>query len=337
MTRNPARTRGALALALLGAATAVAGEAAPRIHCPHPTQNFGPSHPSHTVTAIFVLANTGQADLVISDVLAPAAISAADLPRRSIPPRESADLTVRLPLAGYRGEVRKTLKVRSNDPVQPELALTIEGRVAGDLEISPAAVYLESADALAAQRATVNLRWTGEGDFSIREVTANSPLVETALETVETGRHYRIRVGLKPGRLAGRLERTLYVLTRHPEYPEIAIPLTAVIRAPVVFAQTVIVVPESGAAATRHVLLESGTVSNWRVVAVEPPDPAIQVSLNPAGPGRYHLILGSIPPGAAINGKTLRVKTDIPGAPEIAIPFQTTPARDPLERAPAAP
>jgi len=115
--------------ALLAMGIGAMGFAAPKISVDHAVYDFGEVIAGMTVTHTFVLTNAGDAPLVISRVWTSCGCTTTALPKTTIAPGESVDLTVTFNSTGYRGKVGKSIYIKSNDPVTPRLTLVMTGTV----------------------------------------------------------------------------------------------------------------------------------------------------------------------------------------------------------------
>ena len=78
------------------------------------------------ISHVFILCNQGEAPLVITRVHACCGAS-YHLSATNLPPTTSAELRVRLDLAGRTGPFRKTVYLHTNDPTHPITALRLVG------------------------------------------------------------------------------------------------------------------------------------------------------------------------------------------------------------------
>ncbi|MBP8645614.1 MAG: hypothetical protein KBH99_05785 [Syntrophobacteraceae bacterium] len=140
---------------------------------------------------------------------------------RAIPPGAEGKVTLKVNLKGYQGNVKKTATVFSNDPQNPRSVLTVQGFVRSLIELRPgsAVAFRGVADQLPEK--VVELLSTSE-TFGIRAIETDlQEKIEYSLETVEEGKHYRLKVRnrLKQGTYSGFLK----VLTDHPQKSEVLI------------------------------------------------------------------------------------------------------------------
>jgi len=119
-----------LLVALFVGMTAIGALSAPKISVDAPEVDFGIVAEGTFVTHRFVLTNTGDATLEISDVLTTCGCSTATLSTRTLQPGESVELEAILDTFGEAGRtILKVFYVISNDPADASLTLWLGGRV----------------------------------------------------------------------------------------------------------------------------------------------------------------------------------------------------------------
>ena len=97
---------------------------------------------SSVVSHVFTLTNSGDEELVISDVKPSCSCTTATLARPVLAPGESGSLEARVDTTGLAGQVEKTVEVDSNDPLTPALVLRLTLNLPADTE--PAAPVAQS-------------------------------------------------------------------------------------------------------------------------------------------------------------------------------------------------
>jgi rhodanese-related sulfurtransferase len=108
------------ALGLFG----VAGVAAPMISVDNPIYSETVQSGSR-VNHSFVLTNTGDEILSITNVRTSCGCTTAALDKHDLAPGESVDLAATVNTTGFHGTVTRTLTVTTNDPVSPAVVLQI--------------------------------------------------------------------------------------------------------------------------------------------------------------------------------------------------------------------
>ncbi len=104
-------------------------ENAPRIHFTNKRFNYGEIYHAEKITHDYVFTNAGESDLVISGVRASCGCTQPTYPMEPVAPGDTGVVSVLFNSVGKQGATRATIRVRSNDPAEPEVVLRLVGRV----------------------------------------------------------------------------------------------------------------------------------------------------------------------------------------------------------------
>ncbi|MEM7395294.1 MAG: DUF1573 domain-containing protein, partial [Verrucomicrobiota bacterium] len=115
-------------------------EAKPKIVCEEPVFEFGKRPNTEEVLHSFTIRNDGDAPLELKGVKTSCGCTAAKLKEKIIPPGKSTEISVTVSLKGRRGGQSKSATVKSNDPVKPNLTLTMKGQAIPLVELRPSIV-----------------------------------------------------------------------------------------------------------------------------------------------------------------------------------------------------
>jgi uncharacterized cupredoxin-like copper-binding protein len=114
---------------LILSALSYAQVAQPKLEIKQKSFDFGDIKQGKTVSHTFVLENSGNALLKITEVKATCGCTAAAPEKKELKPGESTKVEVKFNSAGRQGEQNKTVKISSNDPQNPEMVITFTGNV----------------------------------------------------------------------------------------------------------------------------------------------------------------------------------------------------------------
>jgi len=333
----------ALALSMACAALVVAQDeeaapAQPKIACDEPTFNFGEKDQNVTVEHTFVLRNDGNATLQIGNVRTSCGCTVANVSNKTLEPGQTAEVTARLSLKGRQGQQRKAITVESNDPATPQLQLYLEGNATATVTVTPDKVYFGQLDENAAVTGVVSIVASGDTTIHITQVDAGSDAVTVTSETVEDGKNYRVLVSPRTPIPAGSISGVVRVLTDSAQYPQINIPITGIVLDQLMVAPNEIVLSEDGVhGVTRYVVVRPGKTKTFELLSVEPPDATMQYEITALGENGYQIKLDNVIAGRDLDGKDLKLTTNVEGMNEIKIPFRVIPAPQPPPQAPAPP
>ncbi len=229
-------------------------------------------------------------------------------------------------LRGFQGYVKKTATILSDDPANPRVVLQVEGTVKPLIEVRPEkTIYFQGiADSLSEK--TIDLVTTSKM-FHIRKVCDDlDKKASYKLETVEDGKHYRLRVSNNTSR--GNYRGTITVYTDFAEKPELTIWVNGFIEGEIGIRPKVLVVgrlsPDQGVITGKVLVVDNRNKAfkivrctyDQRVIDVRqepfPNEPGFSLEVTPK--------MENIPPGSRIQS-LLTVETDVPseGKQEVQI------------------
>jgi hypothetical protein len=117
-------------------AAPAAGQGAPQLTFESVVYDFGEVSPGKTHTGRFTLTNTGAALLKITEVKKCCG-AVVDLDQEELVPGESASMEVQYHFSGSGGTMTRQLHVLSNDPANPDVALTIKAKIVPKVVYEP--------------------------------------------------------------------------------------------------------------------------------------------------------------------------------------------------------
>lgn len=169
----------------------------------------------------FVLKNTGGSPLTV-DAKPTCGCTVAQFDK-SIPPGGQGKVEGDLRTADLQGQVRKTIRVTTNDPRKPSLSLTITANVEPVLKIEriPGKVLALKAREPTTEEFLVRLHPSEPAE--VTGITSNAAHAKAALEPLgtgaEQGRAYRVRLTVEPTAPPGRSYFTLSIATTSKREP----------------------------------------------------------------------------------------------------------------------
>jgi len=188
------------------------------------SHDFGSVESGPIVQHRFRLKNVGTETVYVESVKAPCGCTAVLASSQYLAPGEEGGVEVALDTYRLSGEQSKTVVVKSNDPVRPEMTLTLHGTVATDVSAAPGRLYLGRlpAGAVVSRHVDVLVK---RPDVRITGVRAESSrfLVETS--PLDEGSGLRLRVTLLPTAPVGTFDDVVVVSSDSPRQPELTIPV----------------------------------------------------------------------------------------------------------------
>ncbi len=297
--------------------------AGPRIVCDQPVYDFGTTNTDQPIKHTFVLRNAGNALLLINRTRAGCGCAAFALSTNSIPPGQTAELSVSLSLGGRSGAVRKSITLESNDAQTPQFRVAFTGALVIDVEVMPRIVnfgtrtFGEAAEryALISAASGVTFRVTG--------LQLDSSAFSAGIETNTAGSQYRLLIRANPDLPGGRFDAVAHVLTDHPRFGDLAVHLTQFVAGDIVAIPRLLTLylPQDGDAPPRAVTVLSRANKPFAITRVDSPSAELTHRILPEGPARYRIEFTGGSNAIALNGQSLKVVTDRPGLDPVSIPI----------------
>jgi hypothetical protein len=241
----------ALLLALLAAAASADGDppAAPAAKGPHivfdrTEQDFGVVAQETELHTEFTYRNDGDQPLTGIRALADCGCYDVTPSLREVPPGGAGTLKVSFRTLLFAGPLTKKISFRSNDPKEPDVTLHLHILVGQGVVLDPGRVYF--GDVLLGDKPsmTFDVKWldgvgrpfqvTGveipghQDDFQI-DLAPFEKKQKLEQGTEGLWRGTRVTIAFKTAPPLGMFSSTALVRTDHPDYPRLAVPLTAAV------------------------------------------------------------------------------------------------------------
>jgi len=124
-----------LGLGVLG--ESVHADGIPKIQFDQTLYDFGATSQVTTVSGVFKFKNTGDGVLKMEKPKPSCGCTAAEVKPDTLAPGTTGEIPFTLNLGFYRGNLEKHISVRSNDPLTPEVSLTIKVNYTPLYELNP--------------------------------------------------------------------------------------------------------------------------------------------------------------------------------------------------------
>ncbi|MCS6804901.1 MAG: DUF1573 domain-containing protein [Acidobacteriota bacterium] len=178
----------------------------------------------HEVVHKFKVKNTGKTDLTIQSVNPSCGCTVSDF-TKTIPPGQEGTVTLTVKTESFRGEIQKTATVTSNDPINPNVTLTIKANVKPVIDIQPAAYISLEVDKGQPAQGKVTLINNDKQPLKILAVESQNPEFTAELKTVENGRRYDLIAKLNKTDAPGRYSTSVTVTTDNKKQEKVSIPV----------------------------------------------------------------------------------------------------------------
>ena len=195
----------------------------PKISFDERVYDFGMVEPEDKPQHYFTFSNTGQTDLIISEVDSSCGCTAALLSAETIPPGGLGEIDVSFNPQGRRGKQKQTVSVHSNAKNAPLVHLTIQALVEASVEISPNRIFFGGINSQEATTKYVRVLDSGSGKLKIIRVETSSAFLSAEVGQPQPGEvvSYEVKVVSQPGAPIGKFQETLTIYTNDKRYPRL--------------------------------------------------------------------------------------------------------------------
>ncbi len=196
----------------------------PEIFCEKPDFNFGKIYKGNKVEHVFTLENQGNDTLEIKKVKPSCGCTAVVLSNNTILPGKTGEIKATFNSRSYRGRVKKTIAVLSNDPDTPSHRLTISGEIIEEISIKPQNINFGSirVDNQSDKTVETSVKSQSGPDFKIIKATSSKPFVEVSSAVVQDG-VYTIAATIKDYHEIGRFSGKIFLDTNSTKQPQVSI------------------------------------------------------------------------------------------------------------------
>lgn len=195
---------------------------APQIKFDEMIHDFGRVRSGAIMKHAFAFTNAGNADLIIDNVLPACGCTTITEFTRVIPPGGKASLTLEFNSFSLQGEQIKTMLVKSNDPVQPNLVLQLKGVYWSPIEIYPLTALLflppHTDQKLSTTVRIVNQM---EQPLKLEAPVSSVPQLTARLIEAKAGKEFHVVVDTVPPFAHKDIQATIRLATNSKETPGI--------------------------------------------------------------------------------------------------------------------
>lgn len=188
--------------------------------------NFGTLISTNTVRLSITLTNTGNARLVIGNIVGCCGAS-TKISRYELEAGSTAILDIQLPLSEMRGPVDKNIFIHSNDPSLPVTRIKFTGIAVSLVDLSPERIDFGSITVTDRIDRVVQISSLSNIAFRVTNVTSSLKAFSAVCAAGSSPDRHSIKISTEPLMSAGLANGKIIVLTDHAGYPRFEIPVIA--------------------------------------------------------------------------------------------------------------
>ena len=289
--------------------------------------DFGEAEPSEKIQHDFLIRNAGTGQLVLGRPTTSCGCTVANVGDSTLDPGEETRISATMNLSGRDGPIVKSITVTSNDPNKSTVVFKLKGLVISPVMFEPKAVSFGTIADDETHYRSLTLRATKDNiEFNIEDVRHNMIGFNVEVETITPRKEFKLTIfnpePLAPKGYHGRFT----VRTDHPSYTNLTFSVSAIVVGDLrVQPEKITLVAKNTPGAKTDIAfrVDPGRVKNFKLLSVEPPLEGVGVEITElSGKSSYLIKLKGLPYDMSLNGKAAILKTNIPGRPEIRVPFE---------------
>lgn len=198
---------------------AVPLQAQPKIHIMEGTKlDFGQIASGSSLKRDVTIKNVGTDTLIINDVVASCGCTATLVDKKILPPNQTSKITITFNSKNFKHEVTKTVTIKSNDPVNSQLAVQFKVKILDILVADPNFIWFSNVIVDSTYTRTITI--ANESKVPIKILSAKDPANNVQVNVKQTslppGEKTQIVATLHPQK-EGPLQGSIDIVTDHPQ------------------------------------------------------------------------------------------------------------------------
>ncbi len=306
---------------------------APSLVCVEPKYDFGRVYADAVVQHQFILTNQGPRVVNIGRVHAACGCTKTTVTTNTVAPGGTAVLSVELDIKKRRGHQSKAIYCETDDPASRAIRIEFNGVVIVPIEIQPEGIDFGAVGTEEKLTREVLLVAAGTNVFHVRSAMVSSTQFFATVETKEAGKSYILKVSSDGVRSLGSTVASIRVQTDHPLMGTIDIPVVAFVAGDIVpNPSSLLLIPSpTNAPRTYWLSLWSPSGKAFKVTRVDCPGSDMTNTVKSLMPDRTRIEVKTWGSLTGLDGKFLRVETDLSTKREVMVPLRvlSLPAKQP--------
>jgi len=294
------------------------------IICLNPSLDFGAVYSDAVVKHAYVVTNQGMRVVKILAVRTSCGCTTAQAATNELAPGQVTTVDVVINFKGRRGRQTKAIYTETDDPVNRMVRMEFTGVVVVPIEAQPEGIHFGTVGAEGRLEREVLLTAGSNNTFQVISAKSASPYVTVTVEPREAGKQYLVRVVCDGPRKQGTLMTSVEVETDHPQMRVVSIPVAAFVAGDIVAAPaSLLLVPTAtNMPRTVWVNLWSPSGKAFHVTKVELPGEGMTNSVTIVKPDRLRLEFKTWGALTGLDGKSVRIETDLPSMKDFLLPVK---------------
>ncbi len=271
-----------------------------RIYFPAPVHDFGKVRGGGIFKHEFVVTNTGNRTLEITEVRRSCGCTTAGNWSKTIEPGQGGIIPIEFHTANEKGPVAKTLTVLCNAVDTPEVTLHVKANVWRPIEAIPDAAVLKIFPGSPSNEvAVIRILNHLDGPIFLSPPQSNQRSLVAELQTNLAGREFQVVIRAVPPLGAGNVFGKITLKTSSSEMPLLEIPAYAILQQAISVTPPAVTIP-AGPITNRHSQIIAIRSNCTNALTLSEPalnSKTVEVSLKEVTPGRYFTVTLTFPEG----------------------------------------
>jgi len=297
--------------------------------CINPNFDFGAVYSDAVVNHRYMLTNQGARVVKILAVRSSCGCTTAVATTNEMAPGQSAAVDVVLNFKGRRGRQTKSIYAETDDPQNRVMRLEFTGVVIVPIEAQPEGIHFGTIGTEGRLEQEVLISAVSTNTFQVLGAKSASPQVTVTVEPREVGKQYLVKVVCDGPRKLGSWMTSVEVETDHPQMKVLSIPVAGFVAGDIVAAPVSLLLMPSATNESRTVWINLWSPGGkpFKVTKVELPGEGMTNAITVLKPDRCRMEIKTRGTLAGLEGKSIRIETDLDSAKELLIPVRVLTAR----------
>lgn len=299
----------------------------PGVVCLNSSLDFGAVYSDAVVKHSYVLTNQGVGVVKIVAVRASCGCTTATAATNTLAPGQATTVDVVINFKGRRGRQNKTIYAETDDRVNRVVRMDFTGVVMVPIEAQPEGIHFGTVGTEEKLEREVLLTAVSTNTFQVLAATSAASNMTVTYEPRELGKQYLIKVVCAGPRKKGSFMTSVEVETDHPQMKGLSIPVAGLVAGDIVVtpAPLTLVPSDTNVSKTVWVDLWSPGGKAFKITKVELPGEGMTNTISILTPGRSRLEIKTRGPLTGMDGKSIRIETDMASMKELLIPVRVLP------------
>jgi len=309
-------------------------EGAPKLQFENTVYDFGKTSLVEKVAGTFKFKNTGDAVLKVQQPQPSCGCTTAGVKPDTLQPGETGELPFTLNLGRYTAKLEKHITVKSNDPKNPEIVLTVKADYTPLYEVSPTAIIPNVTLGGKDTNQSFTVRRTDGKPVHLGKLEGSKPWLKAEIDpsAKPEDSSVKVRLEIAPDGLPRHFYENVQVYTTETNIPITTLWVQGQLRGDLAMTPEVLYwnindpdkakAEHPEAMVTRRVTIKSSSGKTFEVKNAQSSVKGMQLEVVPKEPGKVYELVAKVDdiPEKSISGN-ISFETTLPTEPKLELPM----------------